>query len=83
MRGFVCPSVGPSIIVIKFKSGQTRVSAPAHPSATGNSYVSDLVQLLPKFCDQSDQDGKKIHFLAPASIVSQKFWGSKEHEKKS
>ena len=29
-----------------------------------------------KFCDQSNQIGEKIHFLAPASTVSQKFWGS-------
>ena len=33
---------------------------------------------LPKLCDQSSQNGEKIHFLAPASGVFQKFWKTLE-----
>ena len=43
----LCPSVGRSVgrsvEVIKSKSGKTRISAPAHPSATGIGRVSGLV----------------------------------------
>ena len=44
----LCPSVrrsvGRSVEVIESKSGKTRISAPAHPSATGGR-VSGLVDL--------------------------------------
>ena len=39
-------------------------------------YLSFSISEVPKLFDQSSQKGKKIHFLAPASRVSQKFWGS-------
>ena len=42
VRPSVRPSVGPSG-VIELKSGKTRISAPAHPSATGIGCVSGLV----------------------------------------
>ena len=41
IRGFVRPSVGWSV-VIELKSGETRISAPSHPSAT-DGRVSGLV----------------------------------------
>ena len=47
IRGFVRPSVRlsvrPSVMVIELKSVKTRISAPAHPSATGIGRVSGLV----------------------------------------
>ena len=50
MRGFVCPSVHPSVGWSvgehESKSGKTSVSAPAHPSATGIGRVSGLVFLM-------------------------------------
>ena len=45
IKGFVHPSVGPSVhpsVIIKFESVKTCISAPAHPSATGGR-VSGLV----------------------------------------
>ena len=39
-------SVGPSVMVIELESVKTRISAPAHPSATGIGRVSGLVHLL-------------------------------------
>ena len=52
----LCPSVGPlvrpSVMVIELESVETRISAPAHPSATGIGRVSGLVflcQFVP-FC---------------------------------
>ena len=36
-------SVGPSVMVIELESVKTRISAPAHPSATGIGRVSGLV----------------------------------------
>ena len=35
--------VGPSVMVIELESVKTRISAPAHPSATGIGRVSGLV----------------------------------------
>ena len=40
---FVRPSVGPLVMVIKLENVKTRISAPAHPSATGIDRVSSLV----------------------------------------
>ena len=42
MRGFVRPSVG-RFVVIESEIGKTRISAPAHPSATGTGRVSSLI----------------------------------------
>ena len=39
-------------------------------------FLSFSISEVPKFFDQSSQNGEKNHFLAPASRVSQKFWGS-------
>ena len=42
----LCPSVRPSVrpsVMIELESVKTRISAPAHPSATGIDRVSDLV----------------------------------------
>ena len=39
-------------------------------------FLSFSISEVPEFFDQSSQNGEKIHFLAPASRVSQKFWGS-------
>ena len=44
----LCPSIGRSVgwsVVIELKSGKTRISAPAHPSAT-DGRVSGLVKYL-------------------------------------
>ena len=38
----VCQSVGPSVM-IELESVKTRITAPAHPSATGVGHVSGLV----------------------------------------
>ena len=53
IRGFVRPSVRPSVgpsvrwsVVIELESVKTRISAPAHPSATGIGRVSGLVFFL-------------------------------------
>ena len=47
VRGFVhpsiCPSLGLSVMVIELESVKMRISAPAHPSATGIGRVSGLV----------------------------------------
>ena len=37
-------------------------------------FLSFSISEVPEFFDQSSQNGEKIHFLAPASRVSQKFW---------
>ena len=46
----LCPSVrwsvGPSVMVIELESVKSRISAPAHPSATGIGRVSGLVYLI-------------------------------------
>ena len=39
----LCPSVRSSVGEHESKSGKTRISAPAHPSATGIGRVSGLV----------------------------------------
>ena len=46
----LCPSVGRSVgwlvgwsVTLESRSGKTRISAPAHPSATGIGRVSGLV----------------------------------------
>ena len=39
----VRPSVGPLVMVIELESVKMRISAPAHPSATGIGRVSGLV----------------------------------------
>ena len=56
IRGFVRPSVGQLIgwsvgrsVVIELESVKTRISAPAHPSATGIGRVSGLVPVLNYF----------------------------------
>ena len=46
IRGFVRPLVGRSVgrsVVIELERVKTRISAPAHPSATGIGRVSGLV----------------------------------------
>ena len=45
VRPSVGPSVGPSVRQHESKSGKARISAPAHPSATGG-HVSGLVQIM-------------------------------------
>ena len=39
-------------------------------------FLSFSISEVPKFFDQSSQNGEKVHFLAPASRVSKKFCGS-------
>ena len=53
INGSVRPSVRPSVgwlvgwsVTLESKSGKTRISAPAHPSATGIGRVSGLVFLF-------------------------------------
>ena len=59
VRPSVCPSVGPSFrrsvgpsvrwsVVSELESVKTRISAPAHPSATGIGRVSGLVDVESK-----------------------------------
>ena len=48
----LCPSVCPSVrrsVMIKLESVKTRLSAPAHPSATGIGRVSGLVSFFVHF----------------------------------
>ena len=52
IRGFVGPSVGPSVgpfVVIELEIVKTRISAPAHPSATGIGRVSGLIFIRTSF----------------------------------
>ena len=50
IRGFVHWSVGWSVgwsVTLELKSGKTRISAPAHPSATGGRVSGLVLPLLP------------------------------------
>ena len=68
VRPSVCPSVRPSvrwsIMVIELESVKTRISAPAHPSATGIGRVSGLVDAY-----------NRLHLTVQMSTPQQNFSG--------
>ena len=87
-----CPSVRPSVgwlvgwsvgrsVTLESKSGKTRISAPAHPSATGIGRVSGLVSLtsllLPKWsgdlkygpCPPARDFGSRVSGLVPILVL--------------